>query len=109
MDEEDNNGDYELDSDTSYDEEVFYGSDYGLADDDEELFDKNVDTYIEFDRVENNRANKGVKNDEDYHTVVNELATIDGLNASFDELLSMSSSSDDEGGSKNKKIKIHNI
>ncbi|KAG5552308.1 hypothetical protein RHGRI_010402 [Rhododendron griersonianum] len=47
VDEEDDSDEYDLDSDTCDEDEVFYDSDYGLTDDDE-LFEQNVDRDVEF-------------------------------------------------------------
>ncbi|KAH7833745.1 hypothetical protein Vadar_009318 [Vaccinium darrowii] len=102
IDEEDDSDAYELEHETSSDdEEVFYDSDYGFSDDDE-LFQQNIDADTEFDGlVEKQRP----QYDEDYTRAVDELVDIEGVDESSDELDSLDDSSDEEGGSKKKKMK----
>ncbi|KAF7147202.1 hypothetical protein RHSIM_Rhsim03G0174600 [Rhododendron simsii] len=102
VDEEDDSDEYDIDSDTSDEDEVFYDSDYGLTDDDE-LFEQNVDRDVEFGGL--NKKNT-LSIDADYAAVIKEMADIEGgVDDSSDELNSGYSSSDEEGGSRKQERK----
>lgn len=102
VDEEDDSDEYDLDSDTFDEDEVFYDSDYGLTDDDE-LFEQNVDRDVEFGGL--NKKNT-LSIDANYAAVIEEMADIEGgIDDSSDELNSGHSSSDEEGESRKQERK----